>query len=81
MATGKTGSERMYPNPGNASKGDPTGGPGGRTYPGHGARPMKTAKVKKQTTGSECMPPGPSRPSCSCNTEYRQKGSKREYPQ
>lgn len=79
--TGKTGSGREYPNAGNASNKDNwNDGPGGRSYPGKRADPENTDKVKKQSVGADCIPPGPARPGMGCSTEYRQKGSSRSYP-
>lgn len=80
MATGKTGSERVYPNAGNASNKEAwNDGPGGRSYPGGRAKPKKSGKVKSCKVGNDAMPPGPAKPSQACCTEYRQEGSKREY--
>ncbi len=79
MATGKTGSERSYPNPGNASSGSPPTGPGGTSYPGGRAKPKKTDKVKACSVCNDAMPPGPGKPDCNCDSEYRQVGSKRTY--
>ena len=81
MATGPTGSERTYPNPGAANKGSMPNGPGGRTYPGRRATPAGGSDVKKQSVSNDAMPPGPGKPDTSCNTEYRQERSKRSYPQ
>lgn len=79
--TGKTGSERIYPNPGNQSNKDNwNDGPGGRHYPGGRAKPKNDDSVLKQSVGNNAMPPGPSRPDCGCNTEYRQVRSGRSYP-
>lgn len=79
MATGKTGSERTYGGAKNASNKDRWGSGGGRSYPGKRAGSSSDPDVRKQSTGTGEAPPGPAKPSKSCNSEYRQKGSSRSY--
>ena len=58
MATGVTGSERMYPNDKNATNKSGWHAANGRTYPSKGrASPAKDADVKKCTVSDGSMPP------------------------